>query len=1140
MRSVGHARHRSRSSRLSWGRKVVLSAELTTDAAAIYAPPMLGAARRRSGGRLVLGVVAVLFAFGGPLAAQAGALDEWSSPLLLRPGVGLEDQYGYAPAYTRNVPAFDSGNRAYLRSRTSSISHTSYVHAIEDGGWKELGFREALRDAYPDLVSTVGGGGLRNDRVIFDRQDRAYNPVTIKLKDGSLRNVLMVSWDLCRTWTLFELPAGEFAVEHRVGPEQIDGPPFLAVWRPSKFNPAAAGQPQSLWVTKPRLEGDRLVIPPLALVTHECLGLHKDSGGGSFAVTQGTTTAFVWAGATPTGGRATPQYVATYDHVSGEVSEPELLASTSPANDTHNKPSICSDGQGYLHFVAGPHGTASLYRRSLEPRSATAGWTPVEPVLADGYIDPLAPAAPSARQTYNALVCDSSDTLHLVSRQWRRGADDYHDGREYGALVHQSRPRDGAWGTPTIIVVAAEPGYGIYHHKLALDHRDRLFLSCSYSGGIEHDQQRAWAADMQKLGRAAPHLGRYRRRMLLLSDDGGAHWRLARDRDLAAPGQTVVAPAEPLWPIAPTLPPVPATWSWARPLPQGNQISDIDFVSKRTGWAVGTYGSILRSVDGGLTWRRQTSGTRMNLYGVAAVDAKTAWAVGQGGVILRTVDGGRTWRRQNSRTTRTFFSISAQSAQAACAVGHRGVVRVTGNGGSTWLLRSTKRVVPLFASTFVGKHGWAVGADGTIVATSDGGHNWTRQPRKVSATLYAVAFFDRSCGVALGSGSVLLYTRDGGRTWGRSRTGGLPTIRAARMVSRNVVHAVGGDGSLLRSADGGRTWTRRQLPLKTLTGALEVHQGRAWAGGVGGVITRSSDGGRTWSSVERGLTTTLNATATSGGRAWVAGGGGRLAVTSDEGRSWLTQKTGTTAEVKSLAVAHGEGWAVGSGGLVLKSADGGLSWQRVARPVATSLNAVSTPAAGRAWVAGDEGALLGTRDGGASWTKHTLASEDLRCVAFLGRNGWTGGGDPLGDRRGLLLRTRDDGRSWEEIRVPVWGVLTDLEFVDPMIGWAVALDWGRDGDARGGAVLATRDGGRSWRVQVRVPEALTSVHMTSELCGWAFGEGGMALQTADGGHTWTRRAVRTDSALRGAAVGSSGSSLVVGDGGAVLKGTPAQ
>ena len=55
---------------------------------------------------------------------------------------------------------------------------------------------------------------------------------------------------------------------------------------------------------------------------------------------------------------------------------------------------------------------------------------------------------------------------------------------------------------------------------------------------------------------------------------------------------------------------------------------------------MGLSGTILRTTDGGFTWRTQPSGTSNELFAVSFVDADTGTAVGAGGIILRTNTGG--------------------------------------------------------------------------------------------------------------------------------------------------------------------------------------------------------------------------------------------------------------------------------------------------------------------------------------------------------------------------------------------------------------------------------------------------------------------------------------------------------------------
>jgi photosystem II stability/assembly factor-like uncharacterized protein len=81
-------------------------------------------------------------------------------------------------------------------------------------------------------------------------------------------------------------------------------------------------------------------------------------------------------------------------------------------------------------------------------------------------------------------------------------------------------------------------------------------------------------------------------------------------------------------------------WFWQNPLLQGNSLQATVTVDTNVMVAVGGYGTILRTTDGGATWSVQASGTTDVLYGVSFADTETGTAVGDGGTIVRTTTGG--------------------------------------------------------------------------------------------------------------------------------------------------------------------------------------------------------------------------------------------------------------------------------------------------------------------------------------------------------------------------------------------------------------------------------------------------------------------------------------------------------------------
>lgn len=96
-----------------------------------------------------------------------------------------------------------------------------------------------------------------------------------------------------------------------------------------------------------------------------------------------------------------------------------------------------------------------------------------------------------------------------------------------------------------------------------------------------------------------------------------------------------------------------AQWEWKNPLPQGNPLNDIIFLNENDGWAVGEFGSILCTHDGGTTWESQESGSTGVLRSISFIDTENGWIAGHAsatwyggehpGFILHTSDGGATW-----------------------------------------------------------------------------------------------------------------------------------------------------------------------------------------------------------------------------------------------------------------------------------------------------------------------------------------------------------------------------------------------------------------------------------------------------------------------------------------------------------------
>jgi photosystem II stability/assembly factor-like uncharacterized protein len=106
----------------------------------------------------------------------------------------------------------------------------------------------------------------------------------------------------------------------------------------------------------------------------------------------------------------------------------------------------------------------------------------------------------------------------------------------------------------------------------------------------------------------------------------------------------------------------------------------VSFIDEFKGWAVGDYGTIIKTEDGGENWTKVAVDTEEGLKDLYFLpDGKTGWATGEMGTILHTTDGGDTWEPQEWESpTRSknyvFRGISGSSAESVSIAGEWGMV----------------------------------------------------------------------------------------------------------------------------------------------------------------------------------------------------------------------------------------------------------------------------------------------------------------------------------------------------------------------------------------------------------------------------------------------------------------------------------
>jgi photosystem II stability/assembly factor-like uncharacterized protein len=188
---------------------------------------------------------------------------------------------------------------------------------------------------------------------------------------------------------------------------------------------------------------------------------------------------------------------------------------------------------------------------------------------------------------------------------------------------------------------------------------------------------------------------------------------------------------------------------------------DVWFRDDQHGWAVGAYGMIYRTDNGGLQWRIAAAGIEnlegYHYYSITATDdARTLYLSGEAGIAYRSDDGGELWQRLDLGYDGSLFGIRALDEDRVLCFGLRGNIFISLDRGATW-----ENVTPedgpglsyFSAGSMPGGALLLVGAGGVMSSSEDG--------RRFSIDIHS----DRETfSAALGVGGDLLLAGMGGLT----------------------------------------------------------------------------------------------------------------------------------------------------------------------------------------------------------------------------------------------------------------------------------------------------------------------------------------------------------------------------------------
>ena len=595
-------------------------------------------------------------------------------------------------------------------------------------------------------------------------------------------------------------------------------------------------------------------------------------------------------------------------------------------------------------------------------------------------------------------------------------------------------------------------------------------------------------------------------------------------------------------------------WCVLSPSPSGHEALDVQFVDQDNGWAVGPFGEIRRTTDGGRTWTAQHSGVPTRLVQARFRNALEGYVVGDDRAVLRTRDGGNRWavligpQPGISPLATNPVTLQRQSIELLGPGGlllrwYDAFVGVSssrtytsGDGGETWLQTAhgigAQRTSPgglLWSLDFPGGQ---LGG-GPLWRSADRGQSFTQALRigNVRPVNELIVFDEQSVLVRWVQDFsdpdpalrpfITSLTHDGGQTWTTFASPGGDAYVAARDSSGWLVQ--GREDGCFVSADFGRNWGPFTTPASAANGGscpLVPFGNELLLARLAGEAWISLDRGQTWSprtSLPGGLT--IQSLARIGPATLIASSQDANVVKTwwisrDAGATWsrlLPQAARTSIEAQTLwAITPQRLVRAGKGGPHL-STDGGRTW----------------PGSGGA----------GTAPGNWPRGQFQFVSPQVGWYA----EPYTSNGTAL------TFRTLDGGQTWAgPPGPPPYTPTGNAFFIDAQRGFAI----------RAGAIAASSDGGVTWAAPLPVAPPGQACDLALFAIGWpantfearfthlrffdandgiVFDTFGAAWVSRDGGRTCARRTLAVAEAPVSLAQAGPQTLWLVGQGGSVQK-----
>ena len=588
-------------------------------------------------------------------------------------------------------------------------------------------------------------------------------------------------------------------------------------------------------------------------------------------------------------------------------------------------------------------------------------------------------------------------------------------------------------------------------------------------------------------------------------------------------------------------------WKWLHQSPQGNELRWVKMWDANTIYAIGGKGTFIRTTNGGTNWFVQHTAGRTAGIPIQKADLRNAWffnqstgiVIGSFGSIFRTTDGGITFDSTNNPapTNTTFTGISFinnLTGYVVCGLTDYRLMKTT-NGGITW--NNNIGTNPGYSNPYV-LHAFTenklivFNQLGDNFITTNGGFSWNTYPIGNLVNFNNAVFLDANTGYACGDWGRCRYTNDGGYTW--ANMAGILFDRNIHFTDikyrNNAVYLTGNSNYIYRSSNHGDTWDSIAFmapsaqplwsnsyyssdfsitadTMVTVGAKGSIHQTLGTIKKPLGQYLKTGNMRDVWASTNTSVLIAVGAPSIS-------------SVTQDQilrstnsGSNWtvVSPSAVSNAEFYSIDMINDNtGYICGNRSAVYRTTNGGVNWDSVTIPNMPSgliLQKVDFVNAQTGWIfsryaTGNDSTIFKTTNSGANWTKQkinaTTTGNTIYSACMLDENnGW------LLSSRPRAWKTTNGGAVWDSTLLGdnyLAGALYDIKMINSQTGYCVGSN---------NRVYRTTNGGATPWTNVSFSSTTIITNYAVEVRNQqecvVMGTYGTGYYTSNGGLTWSQK-----------------------------------